>query len=100
MLKDSFCFLINCVRKIILPFRLEALMCCTATMPMVKEMKIFKDAVIGCLKSECVKSYLHAFYRRFVLNLSICYICSLCVYIIVCHEKLDVGNINILCSVT
>lgn len=60
MLKDSFCFLINCVKKTILPFRLEALMCCTATMPMVKKMKIFKDAVIGCLKSECVKKELFA----------------------------------------
>jgi hypothetical protein len=69
MLKDSFCFLINCVKKTILPFRLEALMCCTATMPMVKKMKIFKDAVIGCLKSECVKNYLHVVYRRFCLNL-------------------------------
>jgi hypothetical protein len=62
MSKDSFCFLINCVEKIILAFRLEEVMCWTATMPMVKKMKIFKDAVIGCLKSECVKSYLHAFY--------------------------------------
>lgn len=62
MLKDSFGFLINRVEKIIRPFRLEALMCCTATMPMVKKMKIFKDAVIGCLKSECVKSFLYGVY--------------------------------------
>lgn len=33
-------------------FRLGVLMCCIATMPMEKKMKIFKGAVIGCLKSK------------------------------------------------
>lgn len=82
MLKDSLYFLINCVEKNVLLFRLEALMCCTATMPMVKTMKIFKDAVIGCLKSECLKSYLRGVYQSFCLNFSILHY-VLCVYLCV-----------------
>lgn len=68
MLKDSLCFLINCVEKIVLPFRLEALMYCTATMPLEKTMKIFKDAVIGYLKSEYLKSYLRGVKQNFLFE--------------------------------
>jgi hypothetical protein len=48
------CFLINCVEKIILAFRVNEVVSWSATMPSLKKMKIFKDTVIGCGKAECM----------------------------------------------
>ena len=85
MLKDYLCFIINCVEKILLPSRWEALRCWTATMPTVKKIKIYKDAVIGCSKGKCLESSLCVAYQVFCFNFSFLHY-MICVCISVCHR--------------
>ena len=48
--------------------RLEVLMFCIATMLMVKKMKVFKDAVIGCWKSEFIMLSHASLYQIFLIH--------------------------------
>jgi hypothetical protein len=65
-------FQITVTEKSVFSSSLEALMCCIVIMHMEKTMKIFKGAVIGCLKSEFLNLFISDHSNLLFLDLNDC----------------------------